>query len=543
MMASLLLTIDSLFFNPSTDSRAASLYTAFWGKGLDVLESMKPRINLALAGDFPTSEGVLYFFDQYEYMQKRVDAFRAARQHSSLIPGLALVGTPGIGKTSYLYYMLARELAQRKPAVMYSLGQLFLMNEAGVFETQLNRADSSWYRNSQFQNVLCTVDLDASDLSPALFLRETKMFLLQAASPHPSHLKWIKQRPYSRIYVFKPPTPRELVQVLSLPNEDRVYSAEDINLAIATHGYNIRVLIEFLQDGPRSIEGRVTSALTNLSIHDLRGLVNNPMAPSETSHNIIVTFPKDQPSPTSDDYLSSDTPTATIASPFVWKELLTMAAFREYEEMKALYQHLSRVPQAGTTNRWLFEAWCHHLLVRGSSLSLIPMDTKGTQLVQGPPSNATLVQLPRMAPVIFNAKKDALSTTEDIANWDEPGYYIPSAGNNPAFNSFCRLENWGIGFQMTLASTHSLDPGGIKMLYDRLSSSQQRAFIFVIPKGHSFRVTPGQRAKAWFKFYTLGLELGAQFPVVDDDVTMTDEHLRRPTCPLLIPGEYVSHYR
>src|SRR5258706_3252257 len=73
----------------------ALLYTMYWNKGNRNLKTHRPFIPLPLQM-IPGDE--LYCFRQYSYMERRVDAFREHHKNSGIPPGLAIIGTPGIGE-------------------------------------------------------------------------------------------------------------------------------------------------------------------------------------------------------------------------------------------------------------------------------------------------------------------------------------------------------------------------------------------------------------------------------------------------------------
>jgi hypothetical protein len=76
----------------------AQLYALYWGK---IDQELIPDTFVQL----PTkvlSNDELYIFSQYSYMEQRVDSFREVcrekRDKAYAPPGLALIGTPGVGE-------------------------------------------------------------------------------------------------------------------------------------------------------------------------------------------------------------------------------------------------------------------------------------------------------------------------------------------------------------------------------------------------------------------------------------------------------------
>ena len=78
-----------------------ALYDQYWGKGLASLKSNGPFVHLPLLDN--VTHGRVYLFKQYEYMEEHVGAFRenwakGGPAEAPLLPGVALLGNPGIGK-------------------------------------------------------------------------------------------------------------------------------------------------------------------------------------------------------------------------------------------------------------------------------------------------------------------------------------------------------------------------------------------------------------------------------------------------------------
>ena len=73
----------------------------YWGKGDRYLNNAKPFIPLPFE---VIPDDILYCFRQYSYMEQRIDAFRKHHEDritpegSGIPPGIALIGSPGIGE-------------------------------------------------------------------------------------------------------------------------------------------------------------------------------------------------------------------------------------------------------------------------------------------------------------------------------------------------------------------------------------------------------------------------------------------------------------
>jgi len=77
------------------DHPLAQLHPLYWNKGVHHLENLLPFI--PVPPEFVPSKA-LYVFEQYVYTEQRIDKFREERMPTTRPPGLALIGSPGIGE-------------------------------------------------------------------------------------------------------------------------------------------------------------------------------------------------------------------------------------------------------------------------------------------------------------------------------------------------------------------------------------------------------------------------------------------------------------
>ena len=219
------------FFLPSTSYSAWPIasYIQYWGQGEGGLLGTDNILR-------PEDKEALYFFRQYEYMVKRIDLFRKKNQDllrtgnflAIGLPGVLIMGTPGIGespwplypgegltafligKTSFLKYYLARELARKKPVIYVTGEGCYIFKDGSVYvsETVPRFGDG-------FLHILCLVDADVRTPAPDHLLNGSYPFLLMASSPRKAHYTtWIKQRASGRspMFVLNPPGDDELIK-------------------------------------------------------------------------------------------------------------------------------------------------------------------------------------------------------------------------------------------------------------------------------------------------------------------------------------------
>ena len=215
-------------------SRVVPHYSQYWGVGESALLDSDRIFR-------PKHLPPLYFFKQYEYMVKRIDSFRAyCKSLVSLdhvqpgdLPGLAMIGTPGIGesvwplypgegltvfligKTSFLHYYLARELSLKRPVIYIQAGECYIFNREHVYFSS-----AVPLFGEKFLHILGLVDADMNNPAPSPILYGSYPFLLMAAPPRNEHYqKWVQQRGsgLSPKFVLNPPEPDELVKASVSP--------------------------------------------------------------------------------------------------------------------------------------------------------------------------------------------------------------------------------------------------------------------------------------------------------------------------------------
>ncbi|KAJ6602187.1 hypothetical protein B0H10DRAFT_670370 [Mycena sp. CBHHK59/15] len=155
-----------------------------------------------------------------------------------------------------------------------------------------------------------------------------------------------------------------------------------------------------------------------------------------------------------------------IATPHIWKLILTRYSRQERAEMKFfLFTMLSRIPQAGPECGWFVDACVHEVLSQGGTFTLTKMSLEGKRLTRDN-GEEELLSFHPLEPRVFHGSELLSNTVGDS------DYFIPSAANDPTFDSFFRVGDTGIGLQMTLAKTHNLTEKGLRMLAGRLSTAR-----------------------------------------------------------------------
>jgi len=193
--------------------------------GVDVPETVKV---LHLPKVFPSIDNVMIRDDYTEAMRDIEGYYTSSEKNSVIIlghPGIGmtmgsvrqvwiLIYTPPyLGKTTLLYYILAKRLLEEKRTILqYNRNYLVFFNADGV--KILNPSMSVDPELEEYQNAWALVDIDALVEKPAEMLcLNTPFFLVMASSSRASPLRKLqKYRRPAAYWLMKPFTLAELIQ-------------------------------------------------------------------------------------------------------------------------------------------------------------------------------------------------------------------------------------------------------------------------------------------------------------------------------------------
>jgi len=108
-------------------------------------------------------------------------------------------------------------------------------------------------------------------------------------------------------------------------------------------------------------------------------------------------------------------------------------------------------------------------------------------------------------PIYFN-------DTEQLSR-DTLEYFIPNKKNNATFDSYLFHDGQGIGLQVTIAPTHSLNSEGLRNLRQRLVDPNNNAtkpwLVAVVPKGQilTYAPPPSPANLKQLSFFKIEIEL------------------------------------
>ncbi|KAF9019509.1 hypothetical protein BDP27DRAFT_1439877 [Rhodocollybia butyracea] len=131
------------------------------------------------------TDGKLLTLEQYPTVQTLVNELRNPASHRRYRhKGVLVTSSPGIGKTSCLWYLLVTALCAAEPVILLYDSSLFIITKSGVYKLS-SANDAQVVEHGAFTGVLCLVDLD-DDTSPihkAVLSRNSQCFTVAASSP------------------------------------------------------------------------------------------------------------------------------------------------------------------------------------------------------------------------------------------------------------------------------------------------------------------------------------------------------------------------
>lgn len=238
-------------------------------------------------------------------------------------------------------------------------------------------------------------------------------------------------------------------------------------------------LAYFDKDGMTTYDRRTLHDIKNATYEQLERMVDEGdlQDPYSDTSNKLICLRR----------ISPGVACAAVLSRFVAEKVLKAQAFANLHNKRKFVRLFTAIPQMGIARGWSFEAYVHNRFSSSSDIAggitvyiLAPISHTSEEYQPDLDSATTDLLFPLMDRSVRvytspNDFRDNPATTE---------YHIPSAKNNPGFDSFLITETAVYIFQMTVSHSHTADTGaqkGPRLLKQILPSDVPWHYVLVMP--------------------------------------------------------------
>ncbi|EJC99444.1 uncharacterized protein FOMMEDRAFT_160497 [Fomitiporia mediterranea MF3/22] len=395
-------------------------------------------------------------------------------------PCIVVTGTPGIGKSLFLYYILAlRLLAQKSTVLLYRKGRCLIFHECGVYSMTLDQLETvvgllpmeTWF----------LVDSN-EDVGPAphfLFksCRTTPRLIVVATSPRSERMTFREDLQSPRLWMH-PFKEKELYEAMGT----QVRRWKEIQLRAFYEKFGPMAREAFVFAGiPDRYLRVIQEKLGPASSQNLRnGIGQVPYGYFETSlsHKVLVAYPTDD----------SDRTEFNVAIPTRKLADLTISRLLEEEnkqEARAICTLFLLNQKTRAIAGHLLESFALRVFPDGGQWGMTKMDRtdappKNSHWKRNPAGEEHVLHIGHKGVFlqILQDDPDALASgtfvpvgyryfKKDSPPPQEIGFYTPVAANQPTFGAVARVNDAAkpfVIFQMTCAKTHKLNSIGLNWL-------------------------------------------------------------------------------
>ncbi|KAJ7781889.1 hypothetical protein DFH07DRAFT_764900 [Mycena maculata] len=414
------------------------LHRERWDKPLDKGPFCPVKIEIQVFAD---TDSTLIIFTQYAAVLEKVQEFCGSQR------GLLLAGSPGIGKTSCLWYLLVESLSRSQPAILYYHESVYAFTVTAVYTLTLE--DLVIFISTELQDILILVDLDwvPNDLWTSLLSPVSHAFIVAASSPNRERYKdWVKQ---CRIPVFVLDAPRAKIKNI-LPNS----FPHRLRLLLNVYGPDLCQFIRLFTLEDEKLEVSIPAQIASLKGHlvdlldqnKLQSLFSAPgMIVGEATHNLVVTYGIQSGQPSSQEMCH------WIRSPLILCLVVQMARAAKITKLRSMYSLFSSSSSLSVSRGWALEVLAHELISGMTEIVLSPVSQENGHLQQ------TVTGTPISVPIGSRTIKIYTSGSRPDTTISPDAYYVPAEGNNPTFDAFIPGEA-SIAFQMFISRKHWVFP-------------------------------------------------------------------------------------
>ncbi|CUS10226.1 unnamed protein product [Tuber aestivum] len=403
-------------------------------------------------------------------------------------------GQPGIGKSYFLSYLLARRLQMCQPTVYRrSDDQCFLFDE-GTAGQEVSA--SILFQLTEDKKREIWILTDSIMCNPSWLLWDHSWFVVMGSLPAKVNQStrwekgrnsavyyvdnwkwgeilagfspsWLTKRVENRIAYARHPTPNEVVKLYTMfvCLGPVARTCLEIIATDSQSNYNDSLRV-YLGQIDREIYHFISSG--GLSIMD--DSVNQ-----ESSHKISLMVPS----------ADSRTCTTQITTRWIAHKIFEVAHQQSQRDCFQLYKYLSSQPQLRSAASWFFEGYAHDWLGHGGYFSAdkLPILDKPSSILEFRIVGSQSAPLNYFTTPADLAKQVCGEGHHGIKVGVIGKYFLPRSCNNESLDglAFSHSDTL-ILFQMTLAKSHSIKPAGVKDLLDLLPNTISNIqLVFVVP--------------------------------------------------------------
>ncbi|KAI0682448.1 hypothetical protein BC835DRAFT_1424427 [Cytidiella melzeri] len=434
-----------------------------------------------------------YILSRDEYKKAYAHILNAHREilGTTRLLGYVLTGQPGIGKSTFLAYVLKERLQRKLPtAVELPQGDsqyvLFSSNGVKFYHGGVMPHEGG---NARLLDVWALSNSDSTTGVPCHAFLHSRAVLIQATSPAEHRWKRWKKVRSARLYVMDVWVLGEVGAVLNKLGFDTTRGQQ----LMSKYGPCARTIIEIVRDP--LLETTHVQAIQDAAKHVaqnvpavLIALARLNIPAGDAPSCLFCVRPKSQDSRAE---WQAYIPTSHLAN-----ELADALAMKATADQQVLFSNLSVHPASRTAAGHLFENLMHARLTKVGGNPIVCVDTTGGRhTIEIPESSCFIV-----------------GTLSKLKNSDPPFYWRPGATNFPGIDSVLGTPDSLWAFQATIGRTHVTADAGLELLASHLGRKvvTRIRLVVVSPLLEDARLIAHSMQKNWgnVSVYACQLDVG-----------------------------------
>jgi len=387
-----------------------------------------------------------------------------------------------VGKTAFLYVLLVLRLQAQLPTIYQSRDTyLYYFANDGVYRINLipSPIDAQFH-----ESTWCLIDSNQSLGTVPVFIQDLGLFIVQASSLSPGHLKWARKTTGPVLqYFMKPWSLSELlvgyvtyllisepfVIPLSRVLQEEVYSEAQIKFFSDHYGHQARSVYANAPN-PLKYERTLLQKMSRISYEDMGKSFREALpldlvtiSPGDTRYSLQLTFP----------------------TRYVYEKFRDRFSTHKLEAAARLYEVFVRNPETRVPAGFMLEDAANAVFPRGGEWSLVPMMRSGRTSSKNThwknPNNSITPQYLHLGYLGHHIAIDTTPHPDGTVYQPLPlkcflpgdrlqlknGYYYPSSrSQQETFDAFIyeSASKTATVFQVTTSPSHTVKEGGIEWL-------------------------------------------------------------------------------